>query len=226
LNDVKSDLGSFAIGFVLMVVIYQYGYISGAHFNPAVTLGIVARGGTKSFPSNNWPQICMYWLSQFLGGFLGGMYSWTIGGKRACLVYPELDHSLFWPIQGFMCELTFTFLLVSSVLHTGISQAGNSFYGITIGLTLFVAVLAINTVTGCAINPAVWFGTVVSSATCHHTNAEVNEIWIYWLAEFLAGLIAGLSFRALYVAMEQPEPAAITQTLEINNTAGSSDYNN
>jgi len=205
LNDVKSDLGSFAIGFVLMVVIYQYGYISGAHFNPAVTLGIVARGGTKSFPSNNWPQICMYWLSQFLGGFLGGMYSWTIGGKRACLIYPELDHSLFWPIQGFMCELTFTFLLVSSVLHTGISQAGNSFYGITIGLTLFVAVLAINTVTGCAINPAVYLGTTLPALCCKSWYGEsvtghvqTEYFWIYLLAEPIGAIMAGFYFRYVY----------------------------
>jgi len=95
LTDVESDLGSFAIGFVLMVIIYQYGYISGAHFNPAVTLGIVVSGGTESFPSNNWEQILMYWTAQFLGGFLGGLYSWTIGGKHACLVYPELDRTLF-----------------------------------------------------------------------------------------------------------------------------------
>jgi len=118
------------------------------------------------------------------------------------------------------------FFLTTTVLHVGTHQLGNEFYGIAIGCSLLVCAISIANITGCAINPAVWFGTVVSSATCHHTNAEVNEIWIYWLAEFLAGLIAGLSFRALYVAMEQPEPAAITQTLEINNTAGSSDYNN
>jgi len=205
LNDVKSDLGSFAIGFVLMVVIYQFGYISGAHFNPAVSLGIIVRGGTKSFPTYNWGQIFMYWISQLLGGFFGGLYSWTIGGRSACLVYPKLDHELFWPVQGFFCELTFTFLLVSSVLHTGISQQGNSFYGLTIGLTLFVAVLAINTVTGCAINPAVYVGTTLPALCCRSWygddvtgHIQTCYFWIYLIAEPVGAVVAGLFFRHIY----------------------------
>jgi len=209
LNDVKSDLGSFAIGFVLMVIIYQYVYISGAHFNPAVTLGIVIRGGTQSFPTYNWGQIFMYWIAQILGGFFGGLYSWTIGGKSACFIYPKLDHELFWPVQGFFCELTFTFLLVSSVLHTGISQQGNSFYGLTIGLTLFVGVLAINTVTGCAINPAVYIGTTLPALCCQHWYGEAVSghiqtcyFWIYLCAEPLGAIIAGLLFRHLYGVKE------------------------
>jgi len=205
LTDVESDLGSFAIGFVLMVIIYQYGYISGAHFNPAVTLGIVVSGGTESFPSNNWEQILMYWTAQFLGGFLGGLYSWTIGGKHACLVYPELDRTLFYPIQGFFCEITFTFLLVSSVLHTGISQKGNYFYGLTIGMTLFVAVLAIGSVTGCAINPAVYLGTIFPALCCASWygtdvvgHVQTRYFWIYIVADPIGAIMAALVYRYIF----------------------------
>jgi len=209
LNDVDSDLGSFAIGFVLMVIIYQYGYISGAQFNPAVTLGIAVRGGTKQFPNSDVPQILMYILMQFLGGILGGLFSWTIGGKSSCMVYPKLDTETFWPIQGFFCELTFTFLLVTSVLHTGISQPGNSFYGITIGLTLFVSVLAINTVTGCAINPAVYVGTTLPALCCESWygqsvtgNVQIRHFWIYLLGEPLGAIIAALMFRLIFTLKE------------------------
>jgi len=106
--------------------------------------------------------------------------------------------------KAFFCELTFTFLLVSSVLHTGISQPGNTFYGLTIGLTLFVSVLAINAPTGCAINPAVYIGTTIPAVCCREWyGPETGDVqtkywWMYLISEFLAALIAGGYYRIVY----------------------------
>jgi len=85
----------------------------------------------------------------------------------------------------------------------------NFFYGLTIGLTLFVSVLAINTVTGCAINPAVYFGTLLPALSCktYYGEEETGHIqtkymWIYVISEPVGALLAGLIFKYFYCLPE------------------------
>jgi len=205
----------FAIGFCLMIMVYKYGYISGGHYNPAVTIAVLARGGLETFPINDYGQIVMYIFSQLFGGMVGGLTALLIGGHETCVVVTRknLDYTY---VQGFFAEFFGTFFLTTTVLHVGTHQLGNEFYGLAIGCSLLVCAISIAGITGCAINPAVWFGTVVSSVACQHINAEIKEVWMYWLAEFTAGLAAGLSFRALYMAMDQPE-TDVQQRLEFEN---------
>jgi len=208
----------FAIGFCLMVLVYKYGYISGGHYNPAVTIGVLARGGVPSFSINDVGQITMYFTSQLLGSLCGGFVGLLIGGEDTCSVYAHLQRGTYNYWQGFFAEFIGTFFLVTTVLHVGTHQIGNEFYGISIGCSLLICAISLSNITGCAINPAVWFGTIVSSAACKSFHANSYEIFMYWGAEILGGLAGGLSFRRLYIALDQSE-AVVVQKQKLDDRA-------
>jgi len=226
----------FAIGFCLMVLVYKYGYISGGHYNPAVTIGVLARGGVASFPVTDVGQIIMYFSCQLLGGLLGGIVAYFVGGEETCSVYTHVMTNNFNYWQGFFAEFIGTLFLATTVLHVGTHQVGNEFYGLAIGCSLLICAISISKITGCAINPAVWFGTVISSGLCSTTDAKGYEIWMYWGAEILAGLFAGYTFRRLYIALDQSEALVVQKqklddraarnaanSVALQNTFGSSD---
>jgi len=192
-SGLSDEHSQFAIGFTLMVLVYKYGYISGGHYNPAVTVGILVRGGVESFPTNDYGQIIMYLVSQMTGGLIGGLIGYAIGGHKTCDVYTQLI-APYNSTQGFFAEFFCTLWLVTTVLHCGTFQKGNEFYGIAIGCSLLVSAISISTITGCAINPAVWFGTTLSSYICKGKQ-QAKYFWVYWLAEFLGAIVGAYTFR-------------------------------
>jgi len=218
LAGLTSTYPEFAIGFCLLVLVYKYGYISGGHFNPAVTVGVITRGGVPTFPANDVGQIFMYFVCQLSGAFAGGVVAYLVGGEETCSVYTHLSKTKFNYWQGFFAEFFGTFFLVTTVLHVGTHQIGNEFYGLAIGCSLLVCAISIAQVTGCAINPAVWFGTVISTAVCPHHNAKGYEIWLFWIAEITAGIFAGVSFRRFYLALDQSE-AIVVQKQKLDDRA-------
>jgi aquaporin Z len=179
-----NPLAPLAIGAMLMVMVYAGGHISGGHYNPAVTLGALVRGriGVRDAGA--------YWVVQVVGAVLAGLLvRW--------LIYPSHDvaKTLSGHTMGaaFVAELLFTFALVYVVLNVATSKdhAVNSFYGLAIGFTVFVGATAVGSISGGVFNPAVFFGTAVAGMFSWST------IWVYLLAELLAGVLAGLTFRAL-----------------------------
>ncbi len=107
-------------GFVLMVLVFNLGFLSQAHFNPGVTMAAVIRN-SPSFPSNDYIQIAGYWLHQLIGGLLGGMMASAIGGHQIAKNYIQREDK---PLGGeydgwnvFFAEFFFSALLATSVLH-------------------------------------------------------------------------------------------------------------
>eukprot|EP01083_Nonionella_stella_P167275 561735_1 len=85
---------SIAIGGGLCCIIYTYGYISFAHYNPSITLAFTIRN-IKEWPRSDTCQIIMYYFVQYLGGICGGILGWIIGGNDAAFVYPSCLHNGF-----------------------------------------------------------------------------------------------------------------------------------
>eukprot|EP01083_Nonionella_stella_P026844 73912_1 len=189
-------LAPIAVGFSLMMIVYNYGYISLAMYNPAVTLAHIIRD-SKTFPASDYLQWTMYFIAQFAGGIAGGFWGAIIGGHDSCMVYTHVNpkHALHEALLG---EFFFCTVLVSLNLHLATDKRveSNQFYGLAIGACLLVSILAIAPITGSAINPAVWAGTVASAAFCDDINVE--HCWIYWVAHILAGCLGGAWFRAIY----------------------------
>jgi aquaporin Z len=176
-------VAGLAIGGVLMVMVYMGGPISGGHYNPGVSLGVAIRGKLGL------GELIAYWISQAIGAVCAAFIGWVIIGK------PENTGALTGMnvIPGLVAEFVFSFALVLTVLATATSvkSAGNSYFGLAIGFTVGVGVLAVGSISGAAFNSAVGLGVCVFGLS-----AWAN-IWIYVAANLLGGVLAAGIFRVV-----------------------------
>ncbi len=177
---------ALAHGLAIGVMVSALAHVSGAHFNPAVTLGALA-GRQISLRLAS-----VYWVSQLLGAVAGAL---TLLG-----VFPASDwrpSELGTPALGtgvtvlsaILVEAVLTFFLAFVVYGTGIDPKGsfNAVGGFAIGLTIAIDIMMGGPLTGAAMNPARWFGTAVVAQF-------FNNWYVYWIGPFLGAVVAGLLY--------------------------------
>ena len=189
-----NPLAPVAIGGVLMVMVFACGHISGAHFNPAVTLAVTCRGKCTQ------EDACAYIISQVLGATAAAftvkyLYA-TAAMKLAAAAAIAASHGAATPFPtgpAFVAELVFTFALAWVVLNVATSKgtANNSFYGLAIGATVMVGAFSVSGISGGAFNPAVALGAALMGLI------HWGNIWVLMLAEFIAGGLACFAFKTL-----------------------------
>ena len=171
-----------AIGAVLMVMVYAGGHISGGHYNPAVTLGILIRG--KLQPADVVP----YWVAQLAGATLAAFLvsKFLRAGVAVTPMTPNVGPVL-------LAEFLFTFALVYVVLNTATAEgtSGNSFYGLAIGMTVMVGAFAVGDISGAVFNPAIAVGISILGLS------SWSNIWIYLVANFGAAIAAAVIFQLI-----------------------------
>jgi aquaporin Z len=174
-------LAPLAIGSVLMVMVFAGGHISGAHYNPAITLGVWLRGKCET------KDVAPYMISQAVGAVLAASAVKYL--KAGAAVMPMSLATL----PALLAEFLFTFALVFVVLNAATAKdtAGNSFYGLAIGFTVLAGAFAVGNISGGAFNPAVAIGISVMGL------ASWSSIWIYFVAEFVGGVAAALVFKTV-----------------------------
>ncbi len=180
-----------AIGAILVAMVYMGAYISGAHYNPAVTLGVMLQGEMKPV------EAVRYMTAQTVGAVLAAGLFYAMA-KQAFI--PAANESLnMWLV--FVSELVFTFALVSVVLHVAFAEKvkNNFYYGLAIGMTVVAGVSAVGTVSGAVFNPALGLGTLLVDARAFVGHGAKLSIYLsnYLLAPFLGGILAALVFRYL-----------------------------
>jgi aquaporin Z len=177
-------MAGLAIGTVLAVMIFAGGHISGGHFNPAVTLGVLLRGKTTIDVAVG------YWVVQIVAAVLAAI---AVTFMKPAMPAEALNGTLELG-PALLAEFLFTFALVWVVLNVATSKdtAGNSFYGLAIGFTVLVGAYAVGSVSGGAFNPAVATGGSIMNIF------SWSNIWIYFGAELVAGAAAALVFRYLH----------------------------
>jgi aquaporin Z len=179
-----SSLAPLAIGGVLAALVFAGGHISGAHYNPAVTLAVFLRGRVRGM------DVLPYFGAQIVGGLLGAVIARII-------INPASVKALSFSGRGIaaalVAEFVFTFLLAYVVLNVATSQdhPDNSFYGLAIGFILFAGASAVGGLSGAAFNPAV---AIAASAIGLFS---WSAIWVFLVANFAGGAIAALVFRLL-----------------------------
>lgn len=174
-----------AIGAVLIAMVYMGGYISGAHYNPAVTLAVFLRGLIGPVPA------LLYMFFQILGAL------------AAAAVYSMVKGTVFVPAvaagvsvtNATLLEALYTFALASVVLHvaTATKTKDNNYYGLAIGLTVMAAAFAAGPLSGGAFNPAVGVGPILFDYT--KLSAHTTDLAIYIGGPLLGGALAGLIFK-------------------------------
>jgi len=172
-------LAPLAIGSALMVMVYAGGHISGAHYNPAVTLAVWLRGRCPA------RDVTPYMGAQIIGGLVASfMVLFVKGSSSVPAARPDA-------IPALLVEFLYTFALCYVVLNVATSRntVGNSFYGLAIGFTVTAGVYSVGAVSGGAFNPAVAVGITVMGLS------SLGSMWIFLLGNFLGGALAAATFK-------------------------------
>jgi len=170
-----------AIGATLMVMVFAGGHISGAHYNPAVTLAVLIRGKVSA------QHAIGYMVAQIIGAIVAALVArWYVGDVGVATM--DLSGKV---LKAFLGELIGTFALAYVVLNVATSKGttGNSFYGLAIGFTVFAMASTFGSISGGAFNPAVAVGATVVKAFA------LKNIWLYVVACFGGGFLAALVFN-------------------------------
>jgi aquaporin Z len=173
------SLAPLAIGLVLMVMVYAGGHVSGAHYNPAVTLAVWMRG---KCPAKEVPG---YLIGQLGGAALAALFcGWVLRGL------PIVPIEINWE-RALPLELVFTFALAFVVLNVATAKrtAGNSYFGLAIGMTVTASAYAAGGISGGMFNPAVAVGLTVLGLS------QSENLWVYIVATLAGGALAALAFK-------------------------------
>lgn len=170
-----------AIAAALMVLIYAGGHVSGAHYNPAVTLGVMLRG--RCSPSD----AVGYMVAQVGGAVVASLLVGFL--KPGATVTPmTLDTT-----RALVAEALFTFALVYVVLNVATAKAtsNNAFYGVAIAGTVLAGAFAVGGISGGAFNPAVAIGISMMGIV------SWSYLWVYLIANLAGAIGAAVVFKTL-----------------------------
>ena len=174
-------IAPLAIGAALMVMIFAGGHVSGAHFNPAVTTAVFIRGRCDA------KDVIPYWVAQVAAAIAAALVGhWLFGAPKETMV-------IQYGSRAFVAEFLFPFALADVGLNSATAKgtAGNSFYGLAIGMTVMVGAFSVGSLSGGAFNPAVAVGIATMKLV------SFSQIWIHIVADLLGGVVAGLTFKFL-----------------------------
>ena len=179
-----TPLAPLAIGASLMIMVYMGGHISGAHYNPAVSLALTLRGKLPA------AQFVPYVVSQLLGAIAAAWLAHALTGRTFAPAPAAGATSL----QALGVEIVYTFALALVVFNTATHAAtkGNSFYGLAIGFTITAAAFAGGPISGGAFNPAVGTGPTIIDAMLG--GGTWRHLWPYLVGPFVGGALAAAVF--------------------------------
>ncbi len=183
-NGSITHLGvSFVFGAVVAALIYALGHISGAHFNPAVTLAFWTSG---FFPLY---KVLPYFFAQIIGAVSASVVLRFSLGAIANLgaTLPLHDNWL----QSLILEIILTFILMLIIFGSGLDRRSHTgFAGIAIGLTVGLEAAFMGAITGASMNPIRSFAPALVAGIWQHQ-------WVYWVAPIVGAQIAAIIYGQL-----------------------------
>ncbi|KAA5976302.1 aquaporin Z [Pantoea sp. M_8] len=187
---------ALAFGLSVLVMAYAVGHISGGHFNPAVTLGLVAGG---RFPA---AQAIPYILAQLAGGIAAGAVLWLIASGRsefsaaasgfAANGYGTHSPGGFSLQAGMISEVVMTAIFLIVIMGATSERAPKGFAPIAIGLALTLIHLVTIPVTNTSVNPA-----RSTAVALFQGDWALSQLWMFWLMPVIGGVVGGVIFRSL-----------------------------
>ncbi len=191
---------AFAFGLVLLALAFVLGPISGAHVNPAVTIGVWLSGRIPL------AEAVGYWIAQFVGAILGALLLWGTFSQSPLYSrsktglgtngWGAASHIHINAGGAFLIEVVMTALFVFAVLGATSKIANPATAGIVIGLSLTIVHLIGIPVTGTSVNPARSLGAALIVG-----GAAQSPVWLFIVAPLIGGAVAAGLHRILY-----PEP--------------------
>ena len=187
---------AFAFGLTVLTMAYAVGHISGGHFNPAVSVGLLLGGRFSS------KELLPYVVSQVLGGLVGALVLYLIASGKADFTtangfasngYGEHSPGGYSLLACLVAEVVLTFMFLMIILGATDQRAPTGFAPIAIGLALTLIHLISIPVTNTSVNPARSTGVAVFVG-----GWAIGQLWLFWIAPIVGAALAGLTYRGLF----------------------------
>jgi len=185
---------ALAFGLTVLTMAYAVGHISGAHFNPAVSIGFWAGG---RFPAN---QLLPYLIAQVLGGVAAAAVLWIIASGKvgfdsshgfALNGYDAGSPSGYSMFSALVIEIVLTAFFLIVILGATSKRAPAGFAPIAIGLALTLIHLISIPVTNTSVNPARSTGVAIISGNA----LAIQQLWLFWVAPIIGAVIGAGIYR-------------------------------
>lgn len=185
---------ALAFGLTVLTMAYAVGHISGAHFNPAVTLGLAVG---RRIPFSD---VVPYWIAQVVGGIVAAVVLYVIASGQAGWVpggfasngYGDLSPGKYGLVSCFLIEVILTAGFLIVILGSTHRNAPAGFAPIAIGLALTLIHLVSIPVTNTSVNPARSTAVAFFAET-----GAVGQLWLFWVAPLIGGALGAFLWNAL-----------------------------
>jgi aquaporin Z len=185
---------ALAFGLTVVTIAYALGHISGAHLNPAVSVGawVAGRLATK--------DLIPYIIAQVLGGIAGAGILYIIAtgngsaiGSFATNGYGELSPGKYSMVAALVTEVVLTFIFLLVILGSTDERAPKGFAGLAIGLCLTLIHLISIPITNTSVNPA------RSTSQALFVGGEaISQLWLFWAAPIAGAVLAGIVYKFFF----------------------------
>ena len=187
--------GTFGLWFVALcpavavaMMVYAFGKISMAHFNPAVTIGFLI---TKHLPKK---LLALYLTAEIAGALLASLFVKYVIGTQANLGANAPDYHFPIPVI-FGVEILTTALLMAVILISVHTKGLHGFGGIAIGAIIGLDIFFLSFISGASMNPARSLAPAIVSG-------YLNDLWLYWTATFVGSSIISIVYRKKFVKLQ------------------------
>jgi aquaporin Z len=194
---------SLAFGLTVVTGAYALGHVSGGHFNPAVTLGLLAAG---KFPSS---KVVQYIVAQVLGGLAGGLIIYGIANGRdgfsigdtagtfATNGFGDFSPGGYSLAAVFVAEVVLTAIFLLVILGATARKAAAGMGGLAIGLALTLIHLISIPISNTSVNPARSTSQALIAAIFGDgASTPLTQLWLFWVAPIIGAIIGGVIHRA------------------------------
>ena len=180
------DYAPFAIASVLMVMIYAGGHISGAHYNPAVTVSVYLRGACDK------DDVLPYIASQIVAAVSAALIAMKLL-ESGIPINPDAPTPEMFELgtEAVVAELLFTFALAYVILNvaTTESTSGNGYYGAAIALVVLAGAMTVGSISLGSFNPAVTSALIVSG------KVSLADSWMHFAPQFIGAVLATYVYK-------------------------------
>ena len=194
---------SFAFGFIIAVVVYAFGKVSGAHINPAVTFALAV---TKRFP---WREVPAYWGAQLVGGVLGALGIWAVfaqAGIDLGMGQTSFNEDTTAWASAIFAEGIGTFMLMLAILGIVDTRSPNDLAGIVIGGAVIAIIMLIGPITGASLNQARAFGPELVAEIGGGVTHWGQLIPVYVIPGLIGSALAAFVYDALATPRRVKQP--------------------
>jgi aquaporin Z len=196
---------ALAFGLTVLTMAYALGHVSGAHFNPAVSVGLWAGGRFRA------AELPGYIIAQVLGGIVGagilyliasGKADFSVAGGFASNGYGEHSPGGYSLAAALVCEVAMTFAFIFVIMGATHGNAPRGFAPVAIGLCLTLIHLISIPVTNTSVNPARSTGPAIFVG-----GWALGQLWLFWVAPLVGGALGGFAYR--FLSPYSPAPAEV-----------------